>query len=173
MGPGRCGTWTHDYKRNGTTTLFAALSLAEGRVLGTCLPRHRHQEWIRFLKLLDDQTPADLELHVIVDNYRTHKHEKVKRWLKRHPRFRRHFTPTSSSWLNLVERFFRELTQKRIRRGTFRSVSELVRAIRDYLANHNRSPKPFVWTAKAEDILKKIQRARAALINVKQRETLH
>jgi len=173
MRPGRCGTWTHDYKRNGTTTLFAALELAEGRVLGTCLPRHRHQEWLRFLKLLDEQTPADPELHVIVDNYRTHKHEKVKRWLKRHPRFHMHFTPTSSSWLNLVERFFRELTQKRIRRGTFCSVAELVRAIRNYLANHNRAPKPFVWTAKAEDILKKIQRARAVLINVKQRETLH
>ena len=160
---GRCGTMTHDYKRNGTTTLFAALELAEGRLIGTCMPRHRHQEWLKFLKLIDTQTPADLDLHLIVDNYATHKHPKVKAWLKRHPRFHLHFTPTASSWLNLVERWFREITDKRIRRGTFHSVKQLIAAIKTYIEGHNENPRSFTWTAKAETILLKIRRARAVL----------
>jgi len=161
--PGRCGTLTHDYKRHGTTTLFAAIELAEGRLIGTCMPRHRHQEWIRFLKLIDQQTPPELDLHLIVDNYATHKHAKVKNWLKRHRRFHVHFTPTSSSWLNLIERWFRDLTDKRIRRGVFRSVEELVTALMDYVAQHNEHPQSFTWTAKVEDILEKVRRARAVL----------
>jgi transposase len=160
---GRCGTMTHDDKRNGTTTLFAALSTLDGQVLSTCMDRHRHQEWIQFLKLIDTQTPAELELHLIADNYATHKHPKVRSWLKRHPRFHMHFTPTSSSWLNLGERWFREITDKRIRRGVFRSVSELVRAINAYIEEHNRDPKPFIWTAKADEILAKVRRARTNL----------
>jgi transposase len=160
---GRCGTMTHDYKRNGTTTLFAALELAEGRLIGTCMQRHRHQEWIKFLKQIDSETPAGLDLHLIVDNYATHKHPKVKAWLKRHPRFHIHFTPTSSSWLNLVERWFREITDKRIRRGVFKSVKELVTAIMDYIQHHNAEPTTFTWTAKAEDILAKVARARTRL----------
>lgn len=163
MTPGRNGTMTHDYKRNGTTTLFAALNVAEGKVLGTCMPKHRHQEWIKFLRLIDQQTPPDKELHLIVDNYATHKHEKVQRWLSRHPRFHVHFTPTSSSWLNLVERWFRELTDKRIRRGVFRSVPELIKAIESFIATYNDDPIAFEWTAKAEQILEKVARARAAL----------
>jgi transposase len=161
--PGRCGTMTHDCRRHGTTTLFAALEMAEGRLIGTCMPRHRHQEWIRFPDLLDRETPADLDLHLIVDNYATHNHPKVKRWLARHPRFHVHFIPTSSSWLNLVERWFREITDKRIRRGTFTSVAQLVQAIVDYIAEHNQNPESFTWTAKADDILAKVARARAAL----------
>jgi transposase len=161
---GRCGTMTHDYKRNGTTTLFAALEMAEGKLIGTCLPRHRHQEWLKFLKLIDAQTPADVELHLIADNYHTHKHAKVQRWLARHPRFHMHFIPTSSSWLNLVERWFREITDKRIRRDSFGSVRQLIETIMDYIEHHNDDPKPFVWTAKLEDILAKI--ARAVLNNV-------
>jgi len=161
MYPGRCGTLTHDYKRHGTTTLFAAMELVEGRLIGTCMPRHRHQEWIKFLKLIDQQTPAELGLHLIVDNYATHKHPRVKSWLKRHPRFHVHFIPTSSSWLNLIERWFREVTDKRIRRGTFNSVDALVKAIMDYVAEHNENPQSFVFTAKAEEILAKIRRARA------------
>lgn len=161
MYPGRCGTLTHDYKRHGTTTLFAAMELVEGRLIGTCMPRHRHHEWIKFLKLIDQQTPAELGLHLIVDNYATHKHPRVKSWLKRHPRFHVHFIPTSSSWLNLIERWFREVTDKRIRRGTFNSVDALVKAIMNYVAEHNENPQSFVWTAKAEEILAKIRRARA------------
>lgn len=160
---GRCGTMTHDYKRNGTTTLFAALNVAEGKLIGACMKQHRHQEWIKFLKLIDQQTPPELDLHLIVDNYATHKHPKVKRWLKRHPRFHMHFIPTSSSWLNMVERWFREITDKRIRRGVFKSVEELIAAIETYIANHNENPKSFVWTAKAEDILAKVRRARESL----------
>jgi transposase len=160
---GRCGTMTHDYKRNGTTTLFAALELAQGRLIGTCMNRHRHQEWIKFLKLLDAQTPPGLDLHLIIDNYATHKHPKVKAWLARHRRFHLHFTPTSSSWLNLVERWFRELTDKRVRRGVFKSVKELVDVVMDFIAKHNENPKPFQWTAKTEDILAKISRAHATL----------
>jgi len=160
---GRCGTMTHDYKRNGTTTLFAALSTLDGQVISACMDRHRHQEWIKFLKLIDEKTPADLDLHLIADNYATHKHPKVQAWLKRHPRFHMHFTPTSSSWLNLVERWFREITDKRIRRGVFRSVDELVAAIEAYIKEHNRDPKPFVGTAKAGEILAKVRRARIAV----------
>ncbi len=160
---GRCGTMTHDYKRHGTTTLFAALNVTEGRVISTCLPRHRHQEWLTFLRVLDRQIPNDKPLHLIADNYATHKHPKVQRWLKRHPRVHMHFTPTSSSWLNLVERFFRDLTDKRIRRGVFRSVPELIAAIQESIARHNAAPKPFVWTKTAKDILAKVTRARKAL----------
>jgi transposase len=163
MYPGRCGTLTHDYKRNGTTTLFAAIELAQGRLIGTCMSRHRHQEWIKFLKLIDEQTPADLDLHIIADNYATHKHPKVQKWLKRHRRFHIHFTPTSSSWLNLIERWFRELTDKRIRRGVFGDVPELIDAITKYIDVHNANPRSFTWTAKAENILAKVRRARATL----------
>ena len=161
--PGRCATMTHDYKRNGTTTLFAALDMLEGRLIGQCMPRHRHQEFIKFLKQIDAETPAGLDLHLIVDNYATHKHPEVKAWLGRHKRFHLHFIPTSSSWLNLVERWFREITDKRIRRGVFKSVAQLIEAIRAYIDEHNDHPRPFVWTAKAEDILEKVRRAKAVL----------
>ena len=170
---GRCGTMTHDYKRHGTTTLFAALELAEGTLIGQCMPRHRHQEFLKFLRLLDAQTPAELDLHLILDNYCMHKHAKVEAWLKRHPRFHLHFTPTSSSWMNLIERWFREITDKRIRRGAFRSVRELRKAIMEYIDYHNASPKPFVWTAPAERILEKVRRAREVLKNAKLSEALH
>jgi len=160
---GRCGTMTHDYVRHGTTTLFSALELLEGRVIGMCQKRHRHQEWLKFLKRIDAQTAPDLDLHLVVDNYATHKHAKVRAWLARHPRFQVHFIPTSSSWLNLVERFFREIITKRIRRGVFRSVEALERAIHDYLAAHNADPKPFVWTAEIKDLLPKIVRAHETL----------
>jgi transposase len=163
MKKGRCGTMTHDYKRNGTTTLFAALNVLDGTVIGECMSRHRHQEFLKFLRRLDREFPADLDLHLIVDNYGTHKHDKVKTWLARHPRFQLHFTPTSSSWLNLVERWFAKLTEKRIRRGSFYSVGELVDAIREYLDENNRQPKPFVWTAKAEDIIARVNRCKAIL----------
>ena len=156
---------THDYKRNGTTTLFAALNTLDGKVISLCQQRHRHQEWLRFLRLLDDATPADQQLHLIVDNYATHKHPKVQRWMKRHPRFHLHFTPTSSSWLNMVERFFRDLTRQRLQRGVFRDVEELITAIDGYVDHHNQRPKPFVWTASAQDILEKVKRARKALDN--------
>jgi transposase len=160
---GRCGTMTHDYKRHGTTTLFAAIDMAEGKLIGRCMPRHRHQEWIKFLEQIDQETPADLDLHVIADNYRTHKHEKVQRWLARHPRFHMHFIPTSSSWLNLIERWFGKITDQRIRRGVFHSVPQLIAAIMAYIEEHNQHPQPFVWTAKAQDILEKLRRARATL----------
>jgi transposase len=163
MKKGRCGTMTHDYKRNGTTTLFAALSMLDGKVIGDCMPRHRHQEFIRFLKKIDGEAPAGLNLHLIVDNYGTHKHPRVKSWLKRHPRFNLHFTPTSSSWLNLVERWFRELTDKRIRRGTFRNVSTLIAAIKDYIDNHNQNSQVFVWTAPVERILTKVAKSKEVL----------
>src|ERR1700686_2388340 len=163
MKKGRWGTMTHDYKRNGTTTLFAALNLLDGTVIGQCMPRHRHREFLRFLKTIDTQTPAHLDLHLIVDNYATHKTEAVKRLLKRHKRFHLHFTPTSASWLNMVERFFAEITRKRIRRGVFTSVAELESAIMEYLENHNAAPKPFVWTKSANEILKKVARAKQAL----------
>ena len=162
---GRTKTVTHDYKRNGTSTLFAALNTLNGQVLSMCAPRHRHQEWLRFLQMIDRETPAHLQIHVIADNYATHKHDKVARWLGRHPRFHMHFTPTSASWLNMVERFFRDITTKRIRRGVFPSVEALVQAIESYIAEHNLDPKPFIWTAKAGDILAKVTRARAALAN--------
>ena len=156
---------THDYKRNGTATLFAALNTLDGTVISMCDDRHRHQEWLKFLRVIDDLTPADKQLHLIADNYATHKHPKVRRWLQRHPRVHMHFTPTSSSWLNMVERFFRDLTEKRLRRGVFRDVEELIMAILDYIDHHNRAPKPFIWTAKASDILEKVRRARKALDN--------
>ena len=160
---GRCGTMTHDYKRNGTTTLFAAMELGQGQVIATCMKRHRHQEWIKFLKMIDELTPDELDLHLIVDNYATHKHEKVKRWLKRHPRFHMHFIPTSSSWLNVVEGFFRNLDEKRLKRDAFHSVPQLIDAIMEYIENHNDDPRPIVWTKAADDILEKVGRARAKL----------
>jgi transposase len=139
---------THDYKRNGTATLFAALNTLDGTVISMCDDRHRHQEWLKFLSVIDDVNPGRGEIHLIADNYATHKHLKVQRWLTRHPRFQMHFTPTSSSWLNMVERFFRDLTDKRIRRGVFRDVEELTVAIEHYIDHHNQAPKPFIWTAK-------------------------
>jgi transposase len=163
MKKGRAGTMTHDYKRNGTTTLFAALNMLDGSVIGTCMPRHRHSEFLRFLKLIDQKTSAAFDLHLILDNYATHKTPAVQRWLKRHPRFHLHFTPTSASWLNMVERFFAEITRKRIRRGVFKSVLELKAAIMEYLENHNDDPKPFVWTKSAGQILEKVARAKQAL----------
>lgn len=160
---GRSATMTHDYRRNGTTTLFAALCVLTGHVISKCMPRHRHQEWLRFLKIIDRETPPELDLHLIVDNYATHKHPKVEAWLARHPRFHVHFTPTSASWLNMVERFFRDITEKRIRRDSFDSVDELIAAIDAYIAKHNDDPTPFIWTAQAKDILAKVMRARQAL----------
>ncbi len=162
---GRCGTMTHDYKRNGTTTLFAAINTLDGTVISMCEERHRHQEWLKFLRRIDAVTPPGKALHLIADNYATHKHPKVQKWLARHPRFHLYFTPTSSSWLNMVERFFRDLTQRRLRRGVFRDVQELVTALHNYIDKHNDNPKPFVWTAKASDILEKVKRARAVLNN--------
>jgi transposase len=164
--PGRLGTRTHDYKRNGTTTLFAALNVFEGTVIGACMNQHRHQEWIRFLKQIDAETPPALDLHLIVDNYATHKHPKVQRWLAKRPRFHLHFIPTASSWLNLVERWFRNLTEERIRRDAFPSVDHLIEAIFDYIEHHNAHAKPFAWTATADEILAKVRRARQALDNV-------
>jgi transposase len=164
---GRCGTMTHDYKRHGTTTLFAALNVLDGRVIGECQPKHRHQEFLRFLRRLDREFPGETPLHLILDNYGTHKQPRVKEWLARHPRFTLHFTPTSSSWLNLVERWFRELTEKRVRRGSFESVPDLIAAIDDYLATSNADPKPFVWHASAQAILDKLAKCKAIY------ETLH
>ena len=163
MKKGRCGTMTHDYKRNGTTTLFAALEVLQGKVIGQCYERHRHQEFLRFLRRLDQEFPGKTALHLVMDNYGTHNHPKVKAWLKRHPRFVPHFVPTSSSWLNLVERWFGELTSKRIRRGSFSSVADLVRAIEEFLEAWNQKPKPFVWTATVESILAKLSRCRQTL----------
>jgi transposase len=165
MKKGRAQTMTHDYKRHGTTTLFAALNTLDGSVMATCMERHRHQEWLKFLRLIDRQTPADKQLHLIVDNYATHKHPAVQRWTARHKRFHFHFTPTSSSWLNMVERFFRDLTENQLRRGIFTSVEALEQSILAYIDGHNREPKPFIWTAKANDILEKVKRAKANLNN--------
>ena len=165
MNRGRNGTLTHDYKRNGTTTLFAALNVAEGKVIGRCMAKHRHQEWLKFLTVLDTETPAGLDLHLIVDNYATHKHPRVMKWLARHPRFHLHFTPTSSSWLNLVERWFRELSDKCLRRGTFTNVEVLEKAIAEFIEAFNTDATVFRWTAKAEDILAKVERARNVLVN--------
>ena len=161
--PGRCATVTHDYKRNGTSTLFAALDVATGEVIGQCKSRHRHQEFLAFLKTVDKQTPPELDLHLIVDNYAMHKHEKVKNWLKRNPRVKLHFIPTSSSWLNLVERFFALITDKQIRRGVFPSVQALEQAIHEFIEQHNANKKPFVWTKSAEEILCKVTRAQETL----------
>lgn len=167
MKKGRCGTMTHDYKRNGTTTLFAALNVLDGQVIGTCYPRHRHEEFLKFLRKIDKETPKELPLHLILDNYGTHKHAKVKAWLEKHPRFHLHFTPTSSSWLNLVERWFGELTRKQLQRGIFKSVLELIEVIEEYLRHNNENPRPFVWIKRAEDILEKVSHCKAIM------ETVH
>jgi transposase len=163
MKRGRAGTMTHDYKRHGTTTLFAALDVLSGTVIGQCLPRHTNNEFVHFLRKVDKEVPKGVAVHVILDNYGTHGHDNVEAWLAKHPRFHFHFTPTSSSWVNLVERWFRDLTDKAIRRGVFRSVPELIAAIEAYLAAHNNDPKPFVWTASADEILEKVRRGRVAL----------
>ena len=160
---GRCGTMTHDYKRHGTTTLFAALELLEGKVVGQCSARHRHQEFLKFLRRLDREFPGDIALHLVMDNYGTHKTPEVQAWMRKHPRFVPHFVPTSSSWLNLVERWFGELTRKRIRRGVFTSVADLQTAIEEFLKVWNGNPKPFVWTATVESILAKLARCRQTL----------
>jgi len=160
---GRGTTMTHDYKRHGTTTLFAALDVLTGKVIGSCLPKHRHSEFLKFLQIIDREVPRGLEVHLILDNYATHKHPNVQAWLGKHPRFHFHFTPTSSSWLNLVERWFRELTEKALRRGVFHSVPDLIASIEAYLDAHNDAPKPFIWTATADDILAKVARGRVAL----------
>jgi transposase len=167
MKKGRCGTMTHDYKRHGTTTLFAALNVLDGRVIGECMARHRHQEFLRFLRRLDRECPKGTPLHLIVDNYGTHKQPRVKAWLEKHPRFTLHFTPTSSSWLNLVERWFRDLTEKRVRRGSFESAPELIAAIKEYMTASNADPKPFVWHKSVQAILDKIARCKSIY------ETLH
>jgi transposase len=163
MKKGRCGTMTHDYKRHGTTTLFAALDVLEGRVIGQCMARHRHQEFIRFLNKINRETPAARELHLIVDNYATHKHPKVRAWLERHPRFHFHFTPTSASWLNAVEGFFAKLTRQRLKRGVFRGIVDLQAAINRYLAETNDNPKPFIWTADPDAIIEKVRRGKVGL----------
>jgi transposase len=160
---GRGQTMTHDYKRNGTTTLFAALNTATGEVYGLCQQKHRHQEWLKFLRMIDQTVAAGKEIYLICDNYSTHKHERVQRWLGAHKRFHVHFTPTSSSWLNMVERFFRDPTQNRLRRGVFQDLEQLIMAIGEYIDGHNQNPKPIIWTAKASDILEKVTRARATL----------
>lgn len=164
---GRCGTMTHDYKRNGTTTLFAALEVLQGRVIGQCYERHRHQEFLKFLRRLDQEFPGEVPLHLVMDNYGTHKHPKTLAWLKRHPRFTPHFVPTSSSWLNLVERWFGELTCKRVRRGSFFSVEDLQKAIMDFLEAWNENPKAFVWTATVDSIQAKLSRCRQTLEQIK------
>jgi transposase len=163
MKKGRAGTMTHDYKRNGTTTLFAALDVLTGTVIGRCLPRHRHTEFLKFLRTIDREVPKGLQIHLIIDNYSTHKHANVKKWLAKHPRFHLHFTPTSSSWLNLVERWFGKLTDKAIRRGVFHSVPDLIAAIEDYLKANNDNPEPFIWTATTDEILAKVRRGRVTL----------
>ena len=163
---GRCATMTHDYKRNGTTTLFAALNVLEGKVIGQCMQRHRHQEFIRFLNKINRETPKDRDVHLIVDNYAPHKHAKVKKWLERHPRFHFHFTPTSASWLNAVEGFFAKLTKRRLKRGVFHSIVDLQAAINRFLAEHNQNPKPFVWTADPDRIIEKVNRGKQALESI-------
>ena len=169
---GRAATMTHDYKRNGTTTLFAALNVLDGQVIGQCQQHHTHVEWLKFLRQINRETPKDKTLHLIADNYATHKHPAVQEWLAKHPRFNMHFTPTSASWLNMVERFFRDITTERLRRGVFTSVPELIGAINEYIAHHNTKPKPFIWTKSARDILQKVIRANSRLSS-KQNATLH
>ena len=164
---GRCGTRTHDYKRHGTTSLFAALNVLEGTIIGNCYERHRHQEFLKFLRRLDREFPKSKPLHLILDNYGTHKHPNVKAWLDKHPRFHLHFTPTSSSWLNLIERWFGHLTEKQLRRGVFTSVKDLTRTIDKFIKVYNKNPKPFVWSAKVDDILRKVGKCKAIL------ETVH
>lgn len=158
MKRGRCGTWTHDYVRHGTTTLFAALNVLNGAVLATCKPRHRHQEFLGFLRHVEANVPRELDVHLIVDNYGTHKHAKVRVWLARRPRFHLHYTPTYASWLNQVERWFGLITQRTIRRGSFNSVAELRRKINEFVEHYNQHPRPFMWTATAESILAKLER---------------
>ena len=172
MKMGRAATMTHDYKRNGTTTLFAALNVLNGKVIAQCQQRHRHIEWLKFLRKIDRETPQDKKIHLIADNYATHKHPKVQKWLDKHPRFVMHFTPTSASWLNMVERFFRDITTERLRRGVFTSVPDLVSAIDEYIEHHNIKPNPFIWTKSARDILQKVIRANSRLSS-KQNATLH
>lgn len=172
MKKGRAATMTHDYKRNGTTTLFAALNVLDGTVISRCQKRHRHIEWLKFLRQIDRETPKGKTLHLICDNYATHKHEKVLEWMAKHKRVHVHFTPTSASWLNMVERFFRDISEQRLRRGVFTSVPELEAAIDEYIVHHNKDPKPFIWTAKASDILQKVIRANSRLSS-KQNATLH
>ncbi len=169
MKPGRAGTMTHDYKRHGTTTLFAALNILTGVLLFKCMPRHRNGEFLKFLRLIDRSVTKTKKVHLIVDNYGTHSHPNVQAWLAEHPRFSLHFIPTSSSWLNLVERWFRELTDKRIRRGSFTSVADLIAAIEDYVAHHNDDPKPYKWTKTAEEIIEKVRRGRVALAETQAR----
>jgi transposase len=166
MKRGRCGTMTHDYKRHGTTTLFAALNVLEGKVIGQCMSRHRHQEFILFLNKINRETPAERELHLVIDNYATHKHPKVRAWLERHPRFHFHFTPTSASWLNAVEGFFAKLTKQRLKRGAFSGIVDLQAAINRYLAETNDNPKPFVWTADPDAIIEKVRRGRKVLASI-------
>jgi transposase len=166
MKKGRCGTMTHDYKRHGTTTLFAALDVLEGRVIGQCMARHRHQEFIRFLNKINRETPVGRELHLIVDNYATHKHPKVHAWLDRHPRFHFHFTPTSASWLNAVEGFFAKLTRQRLKRGVFKGIVDLQAAINRYLAETNQNPQPFTWTADPDAIIEKVRRGKQVLESI-------
>jgi len=169
---GRAATMTHDYKRNGTTTLFAALNVLDGQVIGQCQQRHTHAEWLKFLRKIDRETPKEKMLHLIADNYATHKHPAVQAWLEKHPRFVMHFTPTSASWSNMVERFFRDITTERLCRGVFTSVPNLIAAIDEYIAEHNTNPKPFIWTKSARDILQKVIRANSRLSS-KKNEALH
>jgi len=169
---GRAATMTHDYKRNGTTTLFAALNVLDGQIIGQCQQRHTHAEWLKFLRKIDRETPKEKMLHLIADNYATHKHPAVQAWLEKHPRFVMHFTPTSASWLNMVERFFRDITTERLCRGVFTSVPNLIAAIDEYIAEHNTNPKPFIWTKSARDILQKVIRANSRLSS-KKNEALH
>ena len=169
---GRAETMTHDDKCNGTTTLFAAMNTLDGKVISRCAQRHRHIEWLDFLRQIDRETPRDKALHLVCDNYATHQHPKVREWLEKHPRFHIHFTPTSASWLNMVERFFRSISTDRLERGIFRSVPDLIAAIDEYIALHNQNPKPFVWTAKANDILQKVIRANQQL-GSKKNKALH
>jgi len=166
MKKGRCGTMTHDYKRHGTTPLFAALDVLDGRVIGQCMARHRHQEFIRFLDKINRETTVGRELHLIVDNYATHKHPEVPAWLERHPRFHFHFTPTSASWLNAVEGFFAKLTRQRLKRGVFKGIVDLQAAINRYLAQTNENPKPFIWTADPDAIIEKVRRGKQTLESV-------
>ena len=162
MKPGRGGTMTHDYKRNGTTSLFAAMNVLDGTIISQCQSRHRHQEWLKFLKLIKSRVPSDKQVHLICDNYATHKHPTVQAWYQRNPRFHVHFTPTGASWLNMIERFFRDLSEKALKRGSFYNVDDLIGAIQEYINQHNAEPKPFIWTASAKDILAKVKRAKSA-----------